>query len=448
MIFDRFSRLVKTNADFEKKKVRNRKYGSRKVVRFLPAFIVVGIALPMLAGCGQVNADEAISETTMEETESTFSGVATPFSDIEAISNSAIGEYVTFGSYEQDNDPDNGAEPIEWIVLNHQDGKTLLLSKYSLDSAWYHTERSVDVTWETCSLRRWLNTGFYNTAFNDTEKDMIVQITNENKDGTSFWESMGRTVESSIGGNDTQDNVFALSLYEVQTYLGTVDDNNPNRICTATMYAESKGINSPSKYCWWWLRTPGDQQVNAAVINDSGRELEEFIYHEYKNTPAVRPAIWVGEGVHGEITDLPAISEPEKEEVKETPAEPTVELTADGCGGLYSGSYQGQYYYVWLEMGSFASSESPSGTIRLLWEGNEPYAEGSELSQDTPHDFYMGDVDDAYMIKPGWNNVDASILTIDQDEFGEYSGKIFCFGFWMNKDDSLIYDGTLLHYRN
>ena len=64
MIFDRFSRLVKTNADFEKKKVRNRKYGSRKVVRFLSAFIVVGIALPMLAGCGQVNEDEAISETT------------------------------------------------------------------------------------------------------------------------------------------------------------------------------------------------------------------------------------------------------------------------------------------------------------------------------------------------------------------------------------------------
>ena len=48
----------------KKKKVRNRKYGSRKVVRFLSAFIVVGIALPMLAGCGQVNEDEAISETT------------------------------------------------------------------------------------------------------------------------------------------------------------------------------------------------------------------------------------------------------------------------------------------------------------------------------------------------------------------------------------------------
>ena len=92
--------------------------------------------------------------------------------------------------------------------------------------------------------------------------------------------------------------------------------------------------------------------------------------------------------------------------------------------------------------------DAPMGTIRLLWEGNEPYPEGSELMQDAPHDFYMGDVDDVYMIKPGWNNEDSSILTIDQNEFGEYSGKIFCFGFWMNKDDSMIYDGTSLRYRD
>ena len=38
--------------------------------------------------------------------------------------------------------------------------------------------------------------------------------------------------------------------------------------------------------------------------------------------------------------------------------------------------------------------DAPMGTIRLLWEGNEPYPEGSELMQDAPHDFYMGDVDD------------------------------------------------------
>ena len=42
----------------------------------------------------------------------------------------SVGDIITFGHYEQDNNLDNGAEPIEWIVLDVQDGKALLLSKY------------------------------------------------------------------------------------------------------------------------------------------------------------------------------------------------------------------------------------------------------------------------------------------------------------------------------
>lgn len=143
-----------------------------------------------------------------------------------------------------------------------------------------------------------------------------------------------------------------------------------------------------------------------------------------------------------EVTTVTAIN------MQGTPVDSTNEITADGCGGLYSGSQQGKYYYVWLEMGEFSGIDAPMGIIRLLWEGNEPYTEGDELVQDSTHNFYMSDIDDGYMIKPGWNNEDSSILTIDEDEFGEYSGKIFCFGFWLNKDDSIIYDGTSLHYRD
>ena len=38
-----------------------------------------------------------------------------------------IGEYVTFGHYEQDNNLENGKEPIEWKVLDKKDGRVLLL---------------------------------------------------------------------------------------------------------------------------------------------------------------------------------------------------------------------------------------------------------------------------------------------------------------------------------
>ena len=425
-----------------------------KFFKPLLVFAIMGITVPMLVGCGQVNKDEALpaastveTETTTEATEDAVADADVPISGIDAISESAVGEAVTFGSYEQDNDTGNGLEPIEWVVLAHQDGRTLLLSRYGLDGMWYNAD-SVGVTWEDCSLRRWLNTDFYHTAFDDTEKDLIVQVTNANPDGTSFWESIGREVYSSIGGNDTQDNVFLLSLYEAREYLGLSGDGNSDCTCTATAYANSRDTYSPGGKCWWWLRTPGEDQTSAAVIKDSGSALSEFVYHEYKQPPAVRPAIWVGEGIHGEITEFPTIAEPAKEEIQDTSTENTGEITADGCDGLYSGSQQGKYYYVWLEMGEFSGIDAPMGTIRLLWEGNEPYTEGSELAQDSPHSFYMGDVDDVYMIKPGWNNEDSSILTIDADEFGKYSGKLFCFGFWLNKDDSMIYDGTSLHYRD
>lgn len=456
MNFDLLGRFAESDTDFEKEKVRNRRYDNRKIFKLLSVGIVLVSVLSMLVGCGKTSEDETIPdtaiedtipETTVEDNADTASDSVTSISDIDAIYDIAIGEYVTFGSYEQDDDFDNGPEPIEWMVLDHQDGRTLLLARYGLDASWYHVESADDVTWENCKLRSWLNADFYNTAFNDTEKDLIVQITNENPDGTAFWESAGREVSSSVGGNDTHDKVFLLSLYEAQTYLGLSTDSNLDCRTTATPYAESQGAYAPGKECWWWLRSPSSEICSAAVVNDSGSALGEFVYHEYKETPAVRPVIWVGEGIHGEITDLPFIAEPE-EDVQAATADNTEELTMDGCGGLYSGSQQGQYYYVWLEMGEFSGIDAPMGTIRLLWEGNEPCAEGNELSQEAPHNYYMGDVDDGYLIKPGWNNENSSILTIDQDEFGEYSGKIFCFGFWMNKDDSLIYDGTSLRYRN
>ena len=45
---------------------------------------------------------------------------------------------LAFGKYEQDNNPDNGPEEIEWIVLEEQDGNLLLLSRYGLDAVPYN----------------------------------------------------------------------------------------------------------------------------------------------------------------------------------------------------------------------------------------------------------------------------------------------------------------------
>ena len=58
----------------------------------------------------------------------------------EASSTVRIGDIVTFGRYEQDNNLDNGPEEIDWIVLDIQGDKALLLSKYGLDAKQYNRQ--------------------------------------------------------------------------------------------------------------------------------------------------------------------------------------------------------------------------------------------------------------------------------------------------------------------
>ena len=53
---------------------------------------------------------------------------------------------VTFGSYEQDNNSENGSEPIEWLMLEQKDGKALLVSRYGLDALPFH-DSDGDAAW-------------------------------------------------------------------------------------------------------------------------------------------------------------------------------------------------------------------------------------------------------------------------------------------------------------
>ena len=81
-----------------------------------------------------------------------------------------------FGEYEQDNDVADGAEPIEWIVLdnNQDENKLVIIAKHVLDCQPYNTVKA-EVTWETSSIRSWLNSTFYDTAFSNDEKNHILE---------------------------------------------------------------------------------------------------------------------------------------------------------------------------------------------------------------------------------------------------------------------------------
>ncbi len=65
----------------------------------------------------------------------------------------AVGDIVTFGHYEQDNDTTNGKEPIEWRVLDKNDeGQYLIISEKVLDVQPYNTT-NLFITFEKSTIR-------------------------------------------------------------------------------------------------------------------------------------------------------------------------------------------------------------------------------------------------------------------------------------------------------
>ena len=198
--------------------------------------------------------------------------------------NAQVGDYITFGSYEQDGNTSNGKESIEWLVLDVQDGKALVISKYALDCKPYN-EGSADITWENCTLRTWLNNVFYDMAFSTNEKNKIATTTVAAEDNSDY---------GTEAGNNTQDKVFALSISEAKKYFSSVDE----LCCKPTQYATNNGAyvydNPGSDYygsCWWWIRSPGDSQNDATVVDIDG--ISVYGYTVDSSDIAVRPAMWI-----------------------------------------------------------------------------------------------------------------------------------------------------------
>lgn len=185
------------------------------------------------------------------------------------------GDTVFFGEYEQDKDISNGKEDIAWLVLAKENNKIFVISEKALDCQPYNIEPNVNVTWETCTLRKWLNTDFINSTFSSDEKAKIPTVTVSADKNPKY---------GTDPGNATQDQVFLLSITEANKYF----DYDNIRTCRLTDYAAAK----TSTGWYWWLRSPGDYHGLAAYVNFDGSVSNGGYIVSDSNT-AVRPAMWI-----------------------------------------------------------------------------------------------------------------------------------------------------------
>ncbi|MBE6730899.1 MAG: toll/interleukin-1 receptor domain-containing protein [Ruminococcaceae bacterium] len=192
-----------------------------------------------------------------------------------------VGDIYVLGSYEQDCATINGKEEIEWRVLAKEDSKILLISEYALDCVPFNTTNE-NVTWESCTLRKWLNQNFLNEAFTGNEKNLISTTTVTADKNPKYDKNQGK---------DTEDKIFLLSINEAEKYF-----TNETRWCSPTDYAVRNGAYKGNKYnnfsCHWLLRTAGAYDGSVADVNASGN-IHEAGFDVDEDDYAVRPAMWI-----------------------------------------------------------------------------------------------------------------------------------------------------------
>lgn len=190
-------------------------------------------------------------------------------------------KYITFGKYFQ-SDAER-KEPVEWLVMDgifFSEKYVLLLSRYAIDCKTFN-ETSENIGWEVCTLRKWLNDEFLNSAFSDEEREAIIAGGKpDRKTDIGLYERESAEV--------AEDRIFLLSETEAYLYF---QDSVAGR-CRSTPYAIQNGAGewcNSDGFCRWGLRTR-DYFITVCSISAEGQRCHgRPVNLKYP----IRPAMWI-----------------------------------------------------------------------------------------------------------------------------------------------------------
>jgi hypothetical protein len=197
------------------------------------------------------------------------------------ISEARPGDYIVLGKYEQDNDKNNGAEDIEWLVLAETKDSLFVVSRLCLETTCWNKDNTF-VTWEKSEHRSWLNGDFYKNAFTKSEKNKIMYA-----DVTSAITSPSKEA----GKKGTFDHIFLMSIEEVEKYLPGMS----KRACPSD-YCKANGAGEfGNKFTFWSTRSASTDTeglyFTVAVFGDitsdnpNGKSVVGLM--------TTRPAMWI-----------------------------------------------------------------------------------------------------------------------------------------------------------
>jgi hypothetical protein len=169
-----------------------------------------------------------------------------------------------------------------WRVLEKRWDSALLLAEDVIELRRYNTAPK-NVSWETCSLREYLNTDFlYQQILGKLRISSFIEVANYNQ--KNLW-------TGTSGGGNTFDYIFLLSLEEVDRYFGNsgVYENKiiPDNMILTNRYDSERAAMDP-----WWLRTPGEGKSKASFVAADG-SVDVIGYPVNSYDVGVRPAMWI-----------------------------------------------------------------------------------------------------------------------------------------------------------
>lgn len=178
------------------------------------------------------------------------------------------------------------------LDVDEINGRALLLTDKLIDCKRYH-DVFKNITWEYCTLRRWMNGSFIRKAFTAEERSRVAWVWNENPDLEHVW--FGK-LETTEGCNATRDRVFSLNIDEAKKHF----KNDVDRRASVTRYALGKNAYKSDSYFtddgvgtgWWWLRSPDGYGSSAANVGLGG-DVRVLGNSVNLSSVSVRPALWL-----------------------------------------------------------------------------------------------------------------------------------------------------------
>lgn len=185
----------------------------------------------------------------------------------------SVGDVIEMGKCEQDNNIFNGEELIEWEVLNVEDNKALLVSKYVLFNKEYSATDET-ANWENSSLRTWLNLDFYDNCFSSAERKLILESVVTADANPYARQKINQ-------GQATKDYIFCLSVEEVIDYGAY---NSVGTLASGTNTWMTRSIQG-------WNAT--STQIAYVFTNSWGESMFSDDGIDYNRKCGVRPAMWI-----------------------------------------------------------------------------------------------------------------------------------------------------------